>query len=264
MKKLLSILLALAMIAGIGIGSVVNASAANPADIFSSAASGNSTAFMGAQAADGSASNSLTDQQEYEMLIILAPFMPYDRIIMSLFYEWRLFSDLEAGLLPDKDLVELFYDSLEIVYDLVMNDESLFRLGRLPTAVTETVNNLNSLFAEYFTSDFLSTLSAFIAIQATAYRQLFTLEQHVNFTPMRNYGEIRGLYDALGNLFENTYNNMLVNGSLAQQTEYFTNLGADATAIIARIDTNLAWWQTINPILFLILYYIFFGWIWMA
>jgi len=262
MKKLLSILLALMMVVGVGGAVSASASTANVAatNIGEALRAGASPAIS----VQSLSPNEGFTKQDYENWIMLMPIMPYLNLGLSYIYGWAAADEIIAALLPGKNIMSFIFESYELSDYVVNNNEALFAQGRLQTVLDETLAKLDALHATYFTSDFLATFGAYKTAYTNGTQQALRLESMVNFTWMRNYGEIIAAYDALTKTFEADSKNIEETGSLQAQTAYFAKLAADSAAIIARIDTSpFAWWELLPSFLQWILRWIFFGWIWM-
>jgi len=172
------------------------------------------------------------------------------------------------------------YHSILRQFGLFENDDiaTKTRNGTLQAAVEQAVLALEALWAEIYTEVYLDKFAAFKEAFVNGNTQFLHLHMLFVTKTIVNIAEISQAFHNLEDWFysrdESRGAEELAreSGTLAELTTVYTELETRAKAIIDRIvftdpgtDPEQQWWQRLPSWIQWILYYLFFGWVgWMA
>lgn len=237
MKKIVSIILTLCLVVGIGACGMVPAGAAEFGDI----------------------------TKEFAADLYLLPYS-YAMTMPGLRPE------VEAGLLPGKDIDSVFA-ALETILEAWSADidDTTDSVSAVPPEVKEELlTACEALFAESFSAEFLVTFGAFKSAMVQAFAPLgIVVTGFDNFDEQDAMVFVAKLWNPL--LFFEVMNVLMwmaeagepifESGNFAQFTSFFEELERRISEV-SLISTQ-KWWQRLPYFLQTILRFLFFGWAWM-
>jgi len=262
MKKLLAVLLALAMVCGVGVCGTVGASAASY-------------------------------EEEFEVMSCIIPLLAYD-FIYEISVSYSTYAEVLRGiaastspaaanawLAGEQDIDAFLHkydaiDSLDVDWDALTN---AYVNGTLQAEVNALISSLDTLFANFFTPAFLTVFDNYksaltkgwSAIMALSYR--YEKERDV----IANNDAIIAAMDAFSDWYNHTYSGQSVDGKweaglertgdFAALTAFYLEMETRAKAIWDMIEyadpTPTHFWDSLPDWLVWILQYVLFGWLWM-
>ncbi len=249
MKKVLSILLALCMLVGIGVCGATQARAVD--------------------------ANNPTIKEQGKALSILTPLVAYESLVIICNQ-----SELEEYLHQGKTIDDAFITAAKEIYiasieKYLYNYDLLFEAaanGALTVEVQQATSNLDKLFADYFNTTFLSKCEAFKTVFSQGFSQLLLLIYLIDEkqNEIVNIDIIRADTNALSALFTaySSQTGLLYTGTLEQNTDFWQDFEIKAKAILDKVVLRDSaepqkWWEKAPDWVQWILKYLLFGWIWM-
>jgi len=244
MKKLLSVLLTLCMMIGVGLCGTISASAA---------------------------------RRLGELIVSYTVMQRKPQIVPLVVYDYSCGMDslqpaFEAGLLSNKNLADV-RTGVNTAVALISSDVTNYLVFRTVQDIEQAVALCDEIFAESFTGDFLAEFNALKEAYGQAIDQYYRAYDVI--TDMWADGAItdRNLLAETRNvilLLAEMYDISLQKGSIAEMTAFYVGKTAQISATMAKLDgtdpggSNVEkWWENFSPFMQWILRWFFLGWIWM-